>query len=351
MALMTDKKNTLKSVLFTEVSGFICLWIIYFFLPDLLDFQIEGFHIHVSELVFTGYYILLTAFNNFYLMPKFLSVGKHLKYLGVAILLILIASFIEETYVEWLLGISRHIIGFSSKGFGYSIISIGTIMIIFASFKLMWEQQERLRKINELQKERNESELKFLKSQINPHVMFNNLNGIYYYAMEKSDIAPLMILKLSEVMRYMIYDAGEKYVSLEKELNYIQNFVELEKMRMGERGTVKFKMKGKPGDFKIAPLLLISFIENSFKHSLETLDKEIRISIKTRIENHYFLLTVENNWLKTNKDNSLNASGIGLQNVKRRLQLLYPGHHTLEINQYDNFFKVYLKIDLSYEEN
>ncbi len=205
--------------------------------------------------------------------------------------------------------------------------------------------------MSELEKEKVESELKFLKSQINPHVLFNNLNNIYSYALEKSEKVPEMLLKLSEIMRYMLKDGTEPLVPLRKELSYLQNFVDLQKLRLEGRGDVQFTVEGDPKDHKIAPLLLVSFVENSFKHSMQAAVDDIYIDILVRIREDELTFEAKNNYSEFKaSEMEPDTGGIGLQNVKKRLQLIYNGQHALSINQTDDFFFVHLTLNLNIDE-
>lgn len=341
------KQNWVKALLYNEVSVFIYLWIIYLFLPELLELERRGMDLDMDEVILTGFYFVLVTLNNFVLMPRFLSRGRQWRYLLVILGVLMLFSLGEETLLEWLLDDERYI-DIGMRGVSHAFVRMGTIIILFGSFKLIWDHQERLQQMSALEKERVESELKFLKSQINPHVMFNHLNSIYYYTLEKSDKAPQMLLKLSEIMRYMLYEANEKFVSLQKELDYIRNYIDLEKIRLEDRGEVEFKVEGEPDKLHIAPLLLISFIENSFKHSMQTQDDDIWIQIHIGIEDDWLEFRAENSWSQSREDDDgrPDQEGIGLQNVRKRLQLLYPNRHTLHISRSDDLFLVHLRVKL-----
>lgn len=346
------RTSRIRSLLFNEVSVFFYLWIIYLFLPDLLNLENRAVDLELDEVIVTGFYVVLATFNNFVVMPYYLERGRHLQYIGAILVVLALFSLFDETVLEWLLSHRERYIDLSLRGLSYSFVSLGTIVIIFGSFKLIWDHQERLQQMSELEKERVESELKFLKSQINPHVMFNHLNSIYYYTLEKSDKAPQMILKLSEIMRYMLYEANERFVPLQKELDYIRNYIDLEKIRLEDRGEVQFDVEGEADSLQIAPLLLISFIENSFKHSMQTQDDNIWIRIHISIEERWMEFRAENNWSPSQEsDERPEQEGIGLRNVRKRLELLYPDRHTLSISRSEELFLVQLSIKLHHAED
>lgn len=345
------RKNRIRGLFFNEVSVFIYLWIIYLFLPELLNLENRRMELDLEEVVLTAFYFILATVNNFALMPRYLSRGRHLRYLAVVLGLLVLFSIGEESVLEWLLENERHI-DLSMRGTSHAFLRMGTILIIFGSYKLIWDHQERLQQMSALEKERVESELKFLKSQLNPHVMFNHLNSIYYYTLEKSEKAPQMILKLSEIMRYMLYEANEKFVPLQKELDYIANYIDLEKIRLEDRGEVRFDVEGEADDLQIAPLLLISFIENSFKHSMRSQDDDIWIRIGIEIEGDWLEFRAENSWAPSREEEGRpEQEGIGLQNVRKRLELLYPDRHTLSISRSEELFLVQLKIKLHHVQD
>jgi len=191
------------------------------------------------------------------------------------------------------------------------------------------------------------SELHLLQSQISPHFLFNTLNNMYGLSINQHEKVPALLLKLSELLRYSVYDATEMFVPLKDELTYICNYIEFEKIRIGSRLMLTTAFEENIGaDCKIAPMLLIVFIENAFKHGV-IIDSTSFIDISIAVEDKNLLFTC------SNKNHSLvrkmpdEKSGIGLENVKRRLDLLYPGKHTLEIKSDEDKFRIILKIDLS----
>jgi two-component system, LytTR family, sensor kinase len=215
-----------------------------------------------------------------------------------------------------------------------------------ALFKLLedWlvHQQER----RALVSEKTTAELAFLKSQVNPHFLFNTLNNIYALAYTKSADAPGAILKLSELMRYMLYDsngpAGESLrVPLSKEITYLENFVALEKLRLTD-AQVQFSIEGNPDLYRIEPLLLVPFVENAFKHGLLT-DPKNPLVIDTEIRQGKLYFDITNRKANRQKDS---VGGVGLQNVRRRLALLYPDRYVLHITDTDTDYACHLELTL-----
>jgi len=185
------------------------------------------------------------------------------------------------------------------------------------------------------------AEINFLRSQINPHFLFNTLNGIYSLANEGSPQTKDSILKLSDLLRYVLYDSGDEKVLLSKDIQYVTNYIDLQRLRLSSKVLIDYHIEGNIQGYFISPLLLIAFIENAFKHGISyTRSSTIRILVK--VIEKTLTLYVENPVIENNSF----GGGLGLKNVKRRLELLYPGHYMLEIIQKDQINIVNLKIDL-----
>ncbi len=192
-----------------------------------------------------------------------------------------------------------------------------------------------------------QSELKFLKSQINPHFLFNTLNSLYAHTLKKTDDAPDIVLKLSEMMRYMLYDCNEKEVFLDKEIKYIQNYLDLESIRHGGRIDIKFEIDGQVNQQKIAPLIMMPFIENAFKHGTTSQINEAFVYFKLNVDRTKLFLNLRNSKAASiPKPIIIQSGGIGLTNVKRRLDILYPNKHHLHIDESPKEYQVSLQIDL-----
>jgi len=218
------------------------------------------------------------------------------------------------------------------------IYAISTILALIQR----WNQTEK-QKI-EIEKEKLQSEVKYLKQQINPHFLFNSLNNIYSLALTKSDITTEAIIKLSTILRYMIYDSQKEKVPLQEELNLITNYIDLQKLRMNEKTILNFKIEGDPDSYYIEPLLLIPIIENCFEYGCDNIHDSF-IDIIINIKDSTFTLVTRNKIIKLAEIKST-SKGLGLNNLKRRLELLYNNNFEFSIQQKDNIFEVTLKIDL-----
>ena len=190
------------------------------------------------------------------------------------------------------------------------------------------------------------AELNFLKLQINPHFLFNTLNSIYSQAHLKSEQTEYSILKFSQIMRYVLYDSTTEKIPLTRDLEYVRNYIDLQKLRISKNVTIQYEVIGVTNDLLIAPLLLITFIENAFKHGISyTMPSAINIQVKaTGTE---LLLVVSNTIIrKTTLAGEEESGGVGLANAKRRLDVLYPGRYRLDINDSNNVYVVNLSIAL-----
>lgn len=224
----------------------------------------------------------------------------------------------------------------------FSIFVSGFFVVVSAllKFAIDWFGSERIQR--DLLSEKRDMELQFLKSQLNPHFLFNSLNNIYSLAYQKSDKTADAILKLSEIMRYMIYESNDSWVSLSKEIDYVQSYIELQKLRFKDGAAVEFTLSGEIDNQQVVPLILISFVENAFKHGVANdPNNPIRIHI---IANQKILnFSVSNKKNKSNKDL---MGGVGLNNVERRLQLLYPERYKLNIVNSATHYTTELMLDL-----
>ncbi|MGQ7946360.1 sensor histidine kinase [Flavobacterium sp. WC2509] len=217
------------------------------------------------------------------------------------------------------------------------IVAISTIIKTLSEF--YDDQQNKL--ITENQ--RTATELNYLRNQTNPHFLFNSLNSIYSLAHKKSDLVPDAIVTLSEMMRYMLYETDNKSVLLEKEINYIKNYIELQKLRLNNIENISINIHGNTRDKFIEPMLLISFIENAFKYGTDYKGSAYVKIVITIVENT-LTFWIENQIANHKKDPE--NSGIGLANIKNRLTLLYPNTHQLELTSTDSKYTVNLVLQL-----
>ncbi|MEI6436305.1 MAG: histidine kinase [Bacteroidota bacterium] len=219
------------------------------------------------------------------------------------------------------------------------LVIIYGIYALFMQLAIGWFESRKLK--SELMVEKQSGELALLRSQVNPHFLFNTLNNIYSLVYKKSDDAPEAVMKLSAIMRYMLYDATTDSVLLEKEIEYLKSFIELEKLRIRHNDFVEMNISGSFEGRIIAPMLLIPFIENAFKHGSKSMGTP-GIWINLLVETNQISFDVINYLRKNNTATKDASNGIGLTNVMRRLNLLYPGKHRLEISEDENMYRVNL---------
>lgn len=222
--------------------------------------------------------------------------------------------------------------------FDYSLYLF--LIVLFGSLLLKTNQRWR-----KLQQEKLETELSYLKAQINPHFLFNTLNSIYSLAIEKSDYTATAVVKLSGMMRYLISESNKHFVSLEKELGYISDYIELQKFRLGGTVKIHYALHGNYAGREIAPLILITFVENAFKYGVNP-EEYSAISTSIGIEADTLILKVENNKV-TNHTGKNDVSGLGISNTRHRLDMLYPGKYRLSITEDIEKFNVHLEVMLS----
>lgn len=215
-----------------------------------------------------------------------------------------------------------------------------------ATFRFVISRLQREKEIQKLQKEKLEAELKFLRAQINPHFLFNSLNTIYYQIDKNNQTARETLTKFSELLRYQLYHNEEQNVDLGKEAEVIENYIELQKLRMNNNYQIHYRKIGIMEGFKISPLLLIPLVENSFKHVSHFTDRSNYISFVLKRENNSFTFHARNSVETTPNlnDKPHREDGIGLKNVRRRLQLLYPKNHSLVMKRETQSFEIQLLI-------
>jgi LytS/YehU family sensor histidine kinase len=221
--------------------------------------------------------------------------------------------------------------------FGHNFFSFFVIIFVSLTVKISdrWMQSER---------ERLNAELSYLKAQINPHFLFNTLNSIYSLAIEKSDATATAVVKLSGMMRYVVSEAHHDLVPLEKEISYIQNYIALQRIRFGDAIRLSFTVAGDTHGRKIAPLILIPFVENAFKHGVNA-EENSEIKIMIDIKGTILYLEVHNNKVSVVKTEDM-QSGVGIENTRNRLKLSYPDNHVLSIHENENDFVVSLMLNL-----
>lgn len=287
------------------------------------------------------------------LMPKFLFRERYLEFLVFLILLILFASasawinyiyvqeplfWPEDDYQPYVLNFGKI---FKSTGKIYPVIFLA---IVLKWFKYWYKEQKSNQLLVE---EKLKAELNFLKAQVHPHFLFNTLNNLYALTLKQSKDAPEVVLKLSDLLNYMLYECNADEIMIDKEIKLLKDYIALEKIRYGERLNISFNVLGRAESTRLAPLMLLPFVENSFKHGVSEEMDEAWVSIDLELKPESLTLKVENSKSKNgDREDQFNyKKGIGLKNVQRRLELLYPEKHQLTMHDTEDTFLVILKID------
>ena len=298
------------------------------------------------------YLIFITAdyytVNNF-IVPKFLFKKKYLLFVSTIVIVIALSAWFRVLIA---LEMNRRffyaalITDFNTLYLN-SVINISLWVLLITMCKILAEWIQTQRQIESLEKERVKGELDYLKAQINPHALFNSLNTIYGHIDKSNQVARNTLLQFSELLKYQLYDCGAEKVNLEEEMDYIRNYVAFQRLRKDEKLMVNFKIEYIDHRLKIAPLLLIVLIENAFKFVSNFTDKEnkicIRIYTKSNILYCSFINTIELPLAGCTK----NSNGIGISNLKRRLELLYNNKFELTTNFDNAFYETHLNIDLT----
>ncbi|HOZ30549.1 MAG TPA: histidine kinase [Bacteroidales bacterium] len=333
-------------------------WLGYFFIPKLIDaFQDKPEFFRESELWWTIQILIVIFFYVNYLIfiPGLLFKKKYLLYTISTIACIIGFSFIIEFFVSYILNSPPSMSGqgdfmppsppgeMNGPLKGVSVFSIVFVISTALRMSIEWFKNEKLRR--ELENEKLKAELEALKAQIDPHFFFNVLNNICSLARKKSDDTEKFIIKLSELIRYNLYEnKGEKFF-LEKEIQFLKSYIEIQQLRLDKNANVKFDYDNTNQDLMIEPMILFPFIENAFKHGI-SYQNTSSINIKLKTEGNRLFFEIENLIAERSSSNEVKKSGIGLTNVKKRLSLLYSQKHNLNISQEGGVFKVNLTIEL-----
>ncbi len=307
------------------------------------------FEIQLTDAIVQVPAVYLTLY---WLMPRFLykeQYGKFFVYLVLLILVFSTLAWFDSLYIQkslfwpdevWdvkMLEIGK-ILKYTTK-----VYPVVVLAVVIKWFKYGYVQQKNT---NLLAEEKLQAELNFLKAQVHPHFLFNTLNNLYALTLKQSKDAPEMVLKLSELLNYMLYECNAERVDLQKEVKLVKDYIDLERIRYGDRLNVSFDVKGESSGSKIAPLIILPFVENAFKHGVSDVLEDSWVSIDLELKATGITLKVENSKsnLEESEDRFEYKEGIGLTNVKRRLELLYPSQYEFEIHESETSYLVVLKL-------
>jgi sensor histidine kinase YesM len=322
-------------------------------IPTILFFLFNEQHIPAHRYWFSIVSFAFTLINFYFfysfLIPVFYRNKKSIYLLlGLTISFVLIYPWLQHKVFSLLINIFdwnfkrvRHREWFYPESYTVTILYTG--LAYLARFTTRWIMDQQVK--SELINRNQQSELALLRSQINPHFLFNTLNNIYSLVYTKSDEAPDAMTKLSDIMRYMLYEANTEKVMLSKEINYLRSYIELLLLRFSKKNFIEFNVHGDIEDKLIVPMLFFPFVENAYKHcNKKSPVPGIKITLK--VQEDLLTFTVVNSVRKETDISECDEGGIGLKNIKRRLELLYPGHHQLIISETASSYSIELHISL-----
>jgi sensor histidine kinase YesM len=335
----------LKRILKNRILQHVLFWCLSFLiLTNLLKVSVE---IKQIDLIYTAIFhvpILLIVYLNLKLLfPVFLEKGKYLLYSISVLALIAMGSgfyiILFDSWIDYIFS-GYYFIAY----YGFFDISLYFVIYIFVTSLLRlargWFQ------LQEIEKEKTLAELKALKSQINPHFLFNSLNSIYSLSRKNSPHVPEKIIQLSDLMRHVIYNSDDDFILLSKEVEMVQNYIELQNLRTSENEKISMELVGDIDEKKIAPLIFLPFVENSFKHGLKSGAENAFVKIKLEVSGNDLSFEIENSKGKQVETENSKYKGIGIENVKKRLDFIYPGSYSLNIANSEKTYKVLLQVQL-----
>lgn len=294
-----------------------------------------------------------TYFFNYFLIPKYLFEKRIKTFILLAFYTLVVSFYIISLIIFPYLIINTSEVNFvildkSFLDIYFLVVGLYTAIIVAILIKLIKHSYERQHLHLQIVKEKTAAELEALRSQINPHFLFNTLNNIYTLSLKKSDQTPDVVLKLSEMLDYLLYECNADRVPLRKEIKLIENYLYLQKIRYDKRLKIEFNVEDPTSDKVIAPMLLLPFVENSFKHGVGKHREDAWIKIELKIHEKYMRFEVKNSHaLDISNTTSLSSGGIGIANVQKRLELIYNNQHELDILNSANDFIVRLNLNIA----
>lgn len=280
-------------------------------------------------------------------IPHLLLKGRIWQFLVAVLAWGALGIYMDVWYRSFVLIPAQEAMGFTNilprgpLAFCYLCMTTSAASPMIIKFFKLWTIKQR--DWMHAQQEKMTAELQLLKAQVHPHFLFNTLNNIYSFSLENSPKTPGLVLKLSSLLSYMLYDCRSEEVRLEKEVEIMKNYIDLERERYGDKIEISWSVEGELKGKFIAPLLMLPFLENAFKHGTSEQIEKPWLGVDISVHNESLLMKIANS---KNEYGPAKEPGIGIENVKKRLQLIYPGKHELKINDEGNFFVVTLMIQM-----
>lgn len=326
------------------------VWVTISFAHELQGYTKRDFSISLELAILTELFAIVSVyFTIYFLVPRYFNKEKYFQFAALTLLVIIFTSvvlgFTENAFTIF-------VVKAPAPGFFYARVigdSFDTTIktVAFVAIFAVQNKIETDAKNKKLEREQLETELNFLKAQINPHFLFNCINNIYVLIEEDKKTASETLLRFSELLRYQLYECSAAKMPLQKETNFIKNFIQLEKLRVESHIQVTDNMEQVADYFQIAPFILLPFVENAFKHVSQREDDTNTINIESHIREGIFYLNVTNTCEEDNPVIIRANGGIGLQNVKRRLELLYPEKYHLDIKKENKVHTVNLRLNVN----
>ncbi|NOT73604.1 MAG: histidine kinase [Cyclobacteriaceae bacterium] len=340
------KGLTLREWLYKYKFHHILMWVLYyaFFFVFYKDYYPSA---AILLMAITIYFVFNAAafyIIGYFLFPRFLNKNKYiLFFLLSGILLLALCVLLTATLYAFFWDYIPKEMASLQLLFQLSLISVVPLAGLMSGGKLIFDRIKYDRHNRTMDQQRLESELQYLKAQVNPHFLFNAINSVYFLIKKDPNLAAETLIKLSDLLRFQLYDCSDEKIAIEKELEYLQNFISLEKIRKGEKVSVDFRLTGNLSGFQIAPFLLIPFLENAFKYVSTKNDHLNQIEIHLDRQNNIFTASFTNS---TDHNIKNEVGGIGHKNVKRRLDLLYQNKHELKLTDSGNTYKAVLTLEI-----
>ena len=333
---MISSRNIVKLLL--HLLGWGVLLLLVLLQNDLSDWNDEDYFLFTIVLVSMG---IVTYINLYFLIPRYLFAKKYANYTGFLFVLV----FLTASLITWVISdLDLDSIDWSSR-FVVTLIALVALALLTSGGKLLAEYLRKMMKLKEIENKQLKAELNLLKDQVNPHFLFNTLNNLYgLITHDQNQKAAGITLKLSDLMRYLLESSKTDKVSLKKEIQFLEDYLSLEKIRLSKNTAIRFEVSGIDSDVFVAPLLFIPLVENVFKHGLQTISKDSFAHFSLSVQGKDLFFEAKNSSGKSLENSP--ESGRGIANLRKRLQLIYPNNHLLDIQKSNDEYKVVLHIQL-----
>jgi len=331
--------KTNKKLFKNSIANHIYFWVYIFLIILLIVISLQkSFNTALGISLSMSLFMIKPVYEHFFILNKYFNKAKYYQYVFWLFVL---------TFGNGFLGyyIFVKLFGLESNGYQVSF-DIFFLLVISSSIKLTAQGYKNQVRFHKMETKQVETELNSLKSQLNPHFLFNTLNNIYSLSLDKSKHLPEVILKLSDLMRYILDSSKKSEVNLEDEIKFINNYIEMERIRLRDNTIIDFYSEGDFSKIKVAPMLFLPFLENIFKHGVNP--KNGKLETKIELSNTSKIITFRTsnkNYTKIDTNNSLSTKN-GLENIQQRLELLYPNKHKLEILNDDFNFRINLELEI-----